>query len=217
MKENILDVNTGESFIVNKGYNLRVSAESIVDMVVYNFDNLEERFDQARTKACQSKIFVSAGDFLYSKFSRVMMSIIKDTYKGKHDLQYGMCSKYSLDLYWELREKDPSMKKYFDRHGISKRDDLPDHGCWENLAGALEKYNIKAVDIPSPLNIFQNIDIDANTGIMTWELDKVRPEPGKPAYVEFQAEMNCLVALSVCPERGKGGKARPAKVQIFKD
>lgn len=213
--ETVLDVNTGESFIVNKGCTLHVSAESIVDMVVFNFDNLEERFDQARTKACQSKIFVSTGDVLYSKYSRVMMSIVEDTYEGKHDLQYGMCSKYSLDLYWELREKDLSMKEFFELHGICKREDLPDHGCWENLSGALEKYNIKAIDIPSPINLLQNIEIDTNTGIMRWALDKVRPEPGKPASVVFRAEMNCLVALSVCPERGKGGRAKPIKVQIY--
>lgn len=212
IKEEILGVNTGQSYTVNKGQHLRVTAESVVDMVVFNLDDLEERFDQARTKACQSKVYISTGDVLISKFSRTMMTITEDTFKGRHDLQYGMCSKYSFDLYWELREKDPTMKKFFETHGINKREDLPDHGCWENLVGPLEKYNIKAVDIPSPFNLFQNVKIDVNTGIMTYQ---TYVESDEPPYIEFRAEMNCLVALSACPERGKGGKAKPVKVKIY--
>ena len=68
--------NSGKSFIVKKGQRIRVNAGSIVDFVVFNLDNLRERFDQARTKANQRKIYVSVGDVLYSKSNNVMMTII---------------------------------------------------------------------------------------------------------------------------------------------
>ena len=49
---------------------------------------------------------------------------------------------------------------------------------------------------------------------MLWRTDRDRPEPGKPAVIELRAEMDCLVALSLCPERLLG---RGARVQLVRD
>jgi len=54
--------------------------------------NVKERFDQARTKVDQGKIYVTTGDLLISKYNNVMMTIVKDTYRGTHDMEKGMCS-----------------------------------------------------------------------------------------------------------------------------
>jgi uncharacterized protein YcgI (DUF1989 family) len=48
--ELVLPYNTGKSFVVKKGQRIRIIAESIVDCVPFNLDNMRERFDQARTK-----------------------------------------------------------------------------------------------------------------------------------------------------------------------
>ncbi len=37
---------------------------------------------------------------------------------------------------------------------------------------------------------------------------------GDEAHVDFRAEMDCLVALSACPESGRGG---PVRVEIFEE
>jgi len=92
MGEISVDQNTGYSFIVSTGNHVRITAESTVDLVVFNAENLFERFDQARTKSNQGKIYITTGDALYSKINNVMMTIIEDNYKGCHDLQYGMRS-----------------------------------------------------------------------------------------------------------------------------
>ncbi len=208
----IVPHNTGSSFVVKKGQRIRVIAESTVDFVVFNLDNLTERFDQARTKSNQRKIYISTGDVLYSKLNKIMMTIVEDTYKGTHDLQFGMCSKYSRDEQWRRRET-PGIKAKFKELGITKREDLPYHGCWENLASALQKYPVLPLDIPSPLNLFQSTEIDAN-GRMIDRRSRDRPEPG--TLVDLRAEMDCLVALSACPDPSlfyKTGK--PVKVQVF--
>jgi ornithine cyclodeaminase/alanine dehydrogenase-like protein (mu-crystallin family) len=44
-----------------------VSGRTIVDFVVFDHANLRERFDQARTKANQDKIFITRADYLFSK------------------------------------------------------------------------------------------------------------------------------------------------------
>jgi len=61
IEDRIVPKNTGKSFVVNKGQKIRVTAESIVDFVVFNLDNLKERFDQARTKANQGKVLSPPG------------------------------------------------------------------------------------------------------------------------------------------------------------
>ena len=207
----VVSYNTGGSFIVKKGQHIRVNAESTCDFVVFNLDNLKERFDQARTKANQCKVYISTGDVLYSKINNIMMTIVEDTYKGKHDLQYGMCSKFSRDEQWR-RRNTPEIKAWFETWGITKREDMPMHGCYENIMSGLRDYPILPIDIPSPLNIFQYMDIQPD-GRMIDRRHECRPEPGKPAHVDFKAEMNCLVAISACPETNM--KGQPIHVQVF--
>jgi uncharacterized protein YcgI (DUF1989 family) len=42
-------VNSGAAWEMKKGQRARITFQSIVDFVVFNRDNLQERFDQART------------------------------------------------------------------------------------------------------------------------------------------------------------------------
>ena len=218
LEEVVMSYNTGKSFIVKKGQRIRITAESIVDCVPYNLDNMREKFDQARSKCHNGKIYLSTGDKLYSKLARHMMTIGEDTYHGTHDLQFGMCSKQGFDTYWEsYKAGDPIIVKNFEWGKPTKREDLPDHGCWENLqAGLKDKgYDVAPEDIPSPFNIFQSIDI-APDGRMIWHFQEVEPPekrfPDGPAHIDLIAVINCLFDLSACPERGRG---KPVKVQVF--
>jgi uncharacterized protein YcgI (DUF1989 family) len=217
LEEVVMPYNTGKSCIVKKGQRIRIIAESIVDCVPFNLDNMRERFDQARTKVHNGKIYLSTGDKLYTKFARHMMTIGEDTYNGTHDLEFGMCSKLSFDRYYEqIKSGDPSIMESLSWPKITKRGDLPDHGCWENLQDALKGYDVALEDIPSPFNLFQSMDISGPDGKMVWHFREVEPPAnrfrGGPAHVDLVAEMNCLVALSACPERGQG---KPVKVQVF--
>ena len=82
-----------------------------------------------------------------------------------------------------------------------ERNALPDHGCWENLTQALTPWHIPAEDIPSPFNIFQDMEIDGKTGRM----EMTNKQPAQPEHVDLRAEMDCLVSVSACPWFGKGG------------
>src|ERR1051325_7974109 len=89
--ERELPRNTGFVFDIKKGQPVRITSQTIIDFVCFNRDNLRERFDQARTKANQRKVFLTAGDSLVSKLNNTMMTIIEDTFKeGHHDLQEGI-------------------------------------------------------------------------------------------------------------------------------
>lgn len=176
----------GRALIVEKGESIRIISPWHVDLVLFDAHNLSERFNQARTKVNQGKIYVSEGDRLYSKSNKVLATITKDTY-GKHDLQYGMCSA------WVYKNVS-----HIARFAQQKRGSVPDHGCWESLAKPLEKWGIRPEDIPDPLNVFQTVEIDSMGNM---ELIPIDLAPDQ--YLELRMEMDVLVAASPCPSGGK--------------
>jgi uncharacterized protein YcgI (DUF1989 family) len=185
--------NIGFAFDLEKGQTMSIQSQTIIDFVAFNRHDLTERFDQARTKANQRKVFISTGAELFSKLNNPMMTIVDDTFEGHHDLQEGMCSRKRHELaakrgLWEVTYGRP----------VSE---MPTHGCTENLTRALEPYGIPLVDIPSPFNMFQHMIIHEDG---TLEHGKLRPKaPG--AVVTLRAEMDLLAAISTCPDTSIGG------------
>lgn len=201
LKEETVPYNTGWAAELKRGLIIRISGTTTVDFVAFSLQNLRERFDQARTKVYNMKIFISTGDKLMSKSNQHLMTIVEDTYRGgTHDLQKGMCSGYRF----QLAKKEGRLKEYYHREV-----EIPDHGCWENLSQALKPYGIAPEDIPSPFNLYQTMKIDGITGRM--EHTTIRPKPG--TYVDLRAEMDLLVAFSACPDLPVGGK--PVRVTIY--
>lgn len=206
VREAVIQKNTGKAFAVKKGQVIRVIGQSTADFVVFNLRNIRERFDQARTKVDQGKIYVSTGDVLISKFNSVMMTIVKDTYQGTHDMEKGMCS---TSFYRKWGDKIFKIYGGTWKKLGRKRGAAPKHGCWENLAKALKPWKVRKEDVPSPLNIFQTMVINAKTGSMRYAM--TRPKPGR--HIDLRAEMDCLVGISACPE---GGRGKELKVVIYK-
>lgn len=170
---------------------------TIIDFVAFNRRDLTERFDQARTKANQRKIFLTVDDLLISKLNNTMLTIIEDSFEeGHHDLQEGMCGRKR----YELAAQRGMLEVTYGRPMTS--DEISTHGCWENLTEALTPAGVVAVDIPSPFNLFQNMRINGDTGLM--EHTPIRPK-APCGYVTLRAEMDLLAALSVCPDPIVGG------------
>jgi uncharacterized protein YcgI (DUF1989 family) len=194
--------NTGWSAEMKKGQIIRITATTTVDFVCFRLQNLRERFDQARTKVYNMTLFVTVGHKLMGRNNQHMMTILADGFKeGTHDLQKGMCSGYRF----QLAKQEGRLGEYYPR----QINEIPDHGCYENLSKALASYGIIPEDIPSPLNLNQHMKIDGVTGKM--EHTQVRPQPGN--YTDMRAEMDLLVAFSACPDLPVGGK--PVDVMIY--
>src|ERR1700691_2118594 len=193
--ERQLPRNTGFVFDMKAGKSLRVTSQSIIDFVCFRLDNLRERFDQARTKANQRKVFISTGASLISKLNNTMMTIVEDTFKeGHHDLQEGMCSRKRH----ELAAQRGIWEKTYGR----PLSEMPPRGCTENLGNVLAPYGIAVEDVPSPFNIFQHMIIHQDTGEL--EHSHIRPKP-PGAHVTLRAEMDLLAAISTCPDMAAGG------------
>ena len=194
--------NTGWTAELKKGQAIRILATTTVDFVCFRLQNLRERFDQARTKVYNMKLFISTGDKLMGRNNQHMMTILTDGFtQGTHDLQKGMCSGYRF----QLAKQENRLREYYPRDIT----EIPDHGCYENLSRVLAPYGIIPEDIPSPFNLNQHMKIDGVSGRM--EHTQVRPQSGN--FMDLRAEMDLLVALSACPDLAVGGK--PVDVAIL--
>lgn len=189
--------NRGASVELSAGDLLHVRAHTIVDLVAFDRHDLTHRFDQARTKANQGTVFVTTGHRLISKDNVDMLRIEADSFDGHHDLQYGTCSRSRWE--WTVREGRAASTYLRDRMSL---DDFPDHGCLENILEGLEGYDVAPRDVPSPLNLFQHMEIDPDTGRMVHTTH--RPAPGT-GHVTLRALMDVLVAVSACPDLLVGG------------
>ncbi len=189
ISESVIKSNTGKAFPVKKGQIIRVIGESTADYVVFNLHNVKERFDQARTKVDQGKIYVTTGDLLISKYNNVMCST--SFYK-----------KWGEEIF---KIYGGVWKRLGRKRGVA-----PKHGCWENLAKALKPHGVEKEDVPSPLNIFQTMVINAKTGSMRYAM--TRPRLGGD-MMDLRGEMDCLVGISACPE---GGRGKDLRIMIYK-
>jgi hypothetical protein len=207
VRDEVIEKNSGKAFKVNRNQRIRIIGKTVVDFVAFNINDLSERFDQARTKSNQNKIYITKGDHLYSKRNNIMLTITEDTFEGHHDLQKGTCDRKRMEMAFK-----GSTPRLFAGYDVNPRDakrweDLPSHGCLENLSGALKEWGISPDDIPSPFNIFQDMEIDGKTGKML----NTMLRPKTDAYVEMLAKIDCLVGVSACPE---GGRGQSIRVQI---
>jgi len=208
--EQIMPPGTGLAVEVKQGQHLRVidlEGKQVVDMAVFNLDNLREILSTSYSRTRyftkpgegerRRRDHLQEGDWLMSTLCRPMMTIVKETPepKGVHATTNRMCNRF---LYQAML-------------GAGPRD-----GCHEIISKEAAPYGILPEDIPDTFDIFMNYPHDCEKGYFV-NLEPVS-RPGD--YVEFRAEMNCLVALSVCPlDIGpcNAEKCTPAKVEIYHD
>ena len=188
--------NTGFSLELPKGGRLSVSASSIVDFVVLNKHDVKDAFDQATTIGVANSVFIGVGDSLYSKNLVKLMTIVSDDYEGNHDLQLGPCSSKAYDYMFEVfgGAEDGSSNAF----AVKSRDDLPPHGCKDNLKKALSPYEVEERDIPAAFNLFQCYEVRPD-GELVRHVEEHRID-NKRSRVEFEANHDVIVAMSACPE-----------------
>ena len=127
------------------------------------------------------------GDFLMSTINNQIMRITADTadVKGMHDVHGRMCNRY---LYAAM--------------GAGEKD-----GYQEIISGVAAPWDLRPEDIPDTIDLFMTFHHDCTQG--WWVLEDGVSKPGD--YIEFEALMDCLVALSNC----RFYRGTPMKVEIF--
>ena len=167
---------TGVAFRLARGQRLRIIdplGEQVSDMLAFNADDTREVLSSGRTLDYASRLFLTTGDPLYSNRSRVMMRILEDKV-GRHDFLLTPCSSDTFRIIYG--DKDPH------------------RGCFGNLAEALAPFGIRPDQIPTAFNVFMNVIVDGDTGLLT-----VAPPRSKAGdHILFHAEQELIVALTAC-------------------
>ena len=197
VSDTIIPKAEGRAFELLTGQVLRVIAfegKQVGDLTALNLHDFREAFSAILTPAMNERSLRRA-DTLYSgmPWARPMLDVEHDTH-GVHWLG-GRCNRM---LYEAMG--------------------APGHrNCHDNIVEALGAYGIEPHDVPlDTFNIFMAVDVDEN-GSFTFR----PPVIDKGDYIDFRARMDCLVAISACPNEGdlrgeiNDYVAKPLQVQIL--
>lgn len=167
---------SGIALAMDKGQRLTVidpCGEQVADLLAFNRADVREAISSGRTLDYAGKIYLTAGDPLYSNRSNVMLDIVEDSV-GRHDFLLTPCSKETFRIIYG--DKDPHP------------------GCFGNLANALQPYGIEPDMIPTAFNCFMNVPVDGSTGRLT-----VEPPMSKAGdRIVFSARMDLIIGLTAC-------------------
>ena len=167
---------SGVAFTLRRGQSLTVIdplGEQVADLLAFCLDDTDEVISSGRTLDYASRIYLTAGDPLYSNRSRVLLRITLDTV-GRHDFLLTPCSA--------------------DTFRIIYGDAQPHRGCFGNLAAALAPYGITPDRIPVAFNVFMNVALDGATGVL-----RVDPPLSRAGdRVVFLAEQDLVIGLTAC-------------------
>jgi uncharacterized protein YcgI (DUF1989 family) len=172
----VIPPRSGTAFLLDAGDLLTVidaEGEQVGDLVAFNRHDLREMISSGRTFDYANRIFLTAGDPLYSNRSNVMLRIIKDTV-GRHDFLLAPCSREMFQIIYS---------------------DADSHkGCFGNLTEALAPFGVASDSVPTAFNCFMNVQVNGETGAI-----KVMPPLSRAGdMIAFRAEMDLVVGLTAC-------------------
>ncbi len=196
VKEFMIPKCKGRSFTIKKGELLRiieVDGPQAADMVAFNEHDLRESFSAWLTR--QSSRSFTRTRKLLSKLpaGNVMFTVLTDV-PGIYWLTGGRCN--SL-----LYKTQYGVKRYH-------------RNCHDILAECLKPHGLSEWEVPEVFNVFMNAKFTVDG---TYEFEKSPVSKGD--YVDLRADMDCLVAVSACPDDiGEYNERKPKalKIQIQK-
>jgi uncharacterized protein YcgI (DUF1989 family) len=83
-------------------------------------------------------------------------------------------------------------------------------GCQEYLAAAIAEYGLDEEYVHDAFNVFMKTGLDAQ-GKYCW----VEPDAVAGDYIDLRAEMDCLIAVSICPGQSSGPVHHPVSFEIY--
>ncbi|WP_179352204.1 DUF1989 domain-containing protein [Winogradskyella vidalii] len=189
---NVIDKQSGAAFLLKKNEILTVidpMGEQVSDMVLFNAKDHQEKLSSGKSLDFEENLLLTKGNYLWSNRSQKMMKIIEDT-NGRNDFLLAPCSPETFQIMYNHKGEHPS--------------------CLGNLQHHLQPYGIGVDDIPTAFNIFMNVQFNTNGQL------SVQPPTSKAGdYIEFQAQMDLLVALTACSaEDSNGGTFKPIHYSI---
>ena len=146
----------------------------VCDTWAFSADDLKEFLSVEHMRPTLGSIFPKKGQPLHTNRRRPILILEEDTSPGIHDTLIAACDDYRYGLL--------GCKEYHDN-------------CTDNLRAGMRQLGLEVPEVPSPLNLWMNIPFAAD-GTQSW--GEPLSKPGD--YVILRAELDCIVAMSACPQ-----------------
>ncbi|MGH6894369.1 MAG: DUF1989 domain-containing protein [Dongiaceae bacterium] len=167
----------GRAQRLGKGQSIRIvntHGNQVVDTRCFSAEDRGEFMSMEHMRPTLGRLWPRKGDALHSNRRRPIPTMVEDTSPGRHDTIIAACDDY--------------------RYGLLGCKDYHDD-CTDNLKAAMRQIDLEAPEVPSPLNLWMNIPV-APDGAASW--GEPLSKPGD--FVVLRAEMDCIVAMSACPQ-----------------
>ena len=171
------------SAVIGRGKTLRLTAEEAganVGLLLYNADQLTERYNMPDTLKGQQVFYLTTPLCLHSDMGRVLASITADNC-GWHDTVCGTSDAASVE------------EKYGVRNYQEARNDFYRNGR-DCFLTELAKWGLGKRDLVPNINLFSKIVTDEDG-----ELRYANGGCAAGAWVDLRFEMDCLLVLNTCP------------------
>ena len=149
-------------------------------MMLYNPDDLSERYNAPDTLKCQHTFKLSRGHCLYSDMGRIFCSIVADSF-GWHDTVCGVSNKQQVNQRWGALGYQQARNEWH-------------LNGFDSFLVELAKYGLNRRDMASNLNWFSAVIVDDEGNL---QLDTNKQQAG--AEIELRFEMDTLVVMHTCP------------------
>ncbi|GAA3944932.1 urea amidolyase associated protein UAAP1 [Allohahella marinimesophila] len=163
-----------------------------VGLLMYNPEDLLERYNAPDTLKCQHTFKLTRGHCLYSDMGRIFASIVEDSL-GWHETVCGNSTAAQVAEKWGKRDYQKD------------RNEMHQNG-YDAFIVELAKYGLGPADMAANLNLFSKVAADDEGGL--------RYQPGHSpsgSTVTLRFEMDTLVLLHTCPHPLNDAERYPAK------
>ena len=167
---------TGRAFEVPAEHLFKITAPEgpqAADTWAFVLPGLDEFLSTEHTRSCLDRLAPCVGEAFYSNRRRPILTVVRDTSPGCHDMLLSACDvgRYTL----------------LGHQGYHAN-------CAENLGSALGEMGLAVAKIPSPVNVFENVSIDADGKL---HIEPPRVQAGES--LTLRAEFDLVVVVSACP------------------
>jgi uncharacterized protein YcgI (DUF1989 family) len=175
----------GRAILVRAGQIARVTdviGGQVGDLFAFSEADPGEYASAEHTRPAIRKLFPRPGDPVLTNRRRPILTVREDTSPGRHDMLYAAC--------------DPAR--------YASLGAPPGHrSCAGNLLEAvgahgavltMRAYDTTLVAVPQPLNVFMDVRPERDGTLVSHPASSQAGD-----FIEFRAELDCLVVLSSCP------------------